>query len=422
MSLKQLPSEVFTTKFYDYSIDYVVINGIKMYAISNILYQYNKVNKTEKILTYWLRLKETKELFKTLVEEYDKSHKTDDNSPPDYSQGRVKDDFNSENKEPLKSQKFILSNNNIFIPGIIQKIYFGTRNFGANWVYVVNAVLLHDILCWLDRSFAYKLYSYLETIREQDNDKLTTEINSQKIIIDELQLKSDNLHKINSEQQQKITELTDTNSKLTKENEALVKENKFYEFCDKNSSAVITDLKKDINTLKEVNDNVSKINISLVFKNTKLNNMLNESNTRLKELETNLNSTVQHKTKEIKKQINDRLVHDSKPNQWFVKACKTRTRNTITIKTSYCHLSPSPKDIRTSVYCCKNLPNGLVFRREAATELKDLVEKFGGRQKNISTFVIPVQYINISDEDLDQRIRAAMKATRKRLGWRHDLN
>ena len=114
MSLKQLPSEVFTTKFYDYSIDYVVINGIKMYAISNILYQYNKANKTEKILTYWLRLKETKELFKTLVEEYDKSHKTDDNSPPDYSQGRVKDDFNSENKEPLKSQKFILSNNKIF--------------------------------------------------------------------------------------------------------------------------------------------------------------------------------------------------------------------------------------------------------------------------------------------------------------------
>ena len=150
--------------------------------------------------------------------------------------------------------------------------------------------------------------------------------------------------------------------------------------------------------------------------------MLNESNTRLKELETDLNTAVQHKTKEIQKQINDRLVHDSKPNQWFVKACKTRTRNTITIKTNYCHLNPSPKDIRTSVYCCKNLPNGLVFRREVATELKDLVEKFGGRQKNISTFVIPTQYINISDEDLDQRIRAAMKTTRKRLGWRHDLN
>ena len=237
------------------------------------------------------------------------------------------------------------------------------------------------------------MYSYLETIREQDNDKLTNEINSQKIIIDELQLKSDNLDKINSEQQQKITELSVTNSKLTEENEALVKENKFYEFCDKNSSAVITDLKKDINTLKEVNDNVSKINISLVFKNTKLNNMLNESSTRLKELETNLNTAVQHKTKEIKKQINDRLVYDSKPNQWFVKACKTRTCNTITIKTSYCHLSPSPKDIRTSVYCCKNLPNGLVFRREAATELEDLVKTFGGRRKNISTFVIHRDHI-----------------------------
>ena len=417
-----LPYKVFTTKFYNYTIDYVIINGIKMYVVSNIIQQYNKINKTDKTLAYWLRLKETRALFNTIVEEYKKTNNNDDFLIPDYNQELKNNKNNDKNKDDCKIDKNIDKTYGINIPGIIQRLDFFIDNFYKKNVYLVNAVLLHDIICWLDRSFAYKLYSYLETIREQDNDKLTTEINSQKIIIDELQLKSDNLHKINSEQQQKITELSDTNSKLTKENEALVKENKFYEFCDKNSSAVITDLKKDINTLKEVNDNVSKINISLVFKNTKLNNMLNESNTRLRELETNLNTAVQHKTKEIKKQINDRLVHDSKPNQWFVKACKTRTRNTITIKTSYCHLNPSPKDIRTSVYCCKNLPNGLVFRREAATELKDLVEKFGGRRKNISTFVIPTQYINVSDEDLDQRIREAMKATRKRLGWRHDLN
>ena len=417
-----LPYKVFTTKFYNYTIDYVIINGIKMYVVSNIIQQYNKINKTDKTLAYWLRLKETHALFNTIVEEYKKTNNNDDFLIPDYNQELKNSKNDGKNKDVCKIDKNIDKTYGINIPGIIQRLDFFIDNFYKKNVYLVNAVLLHDIICWLDRSFAYKLYSYLETIREQDNDKLTTEINSQKIIIDELQLKSDNLHKINSEQQQKITELSDTNSKLTKENEALVKENKFYEFCDKNSSAVITDLKKDINTLKEVNDNVSKININLVFKNTKLSNMLNESNTRLRELETDLNTAVQHKTKEIKKQIKDRLVHDSKPNQWFVKACKTRTHNTITIKTSYCHLNPSPKDIRTSVYCCKNLPNGLVFRREAATELKDLVEKFGGRRKNISTFVIPTQYINISDEDLDQRIREAMKATRKRLGWRHDLN
>ena len=43
--------------------------------------------------------------------------------------------------------------------------------------------------------------------------------------------------------------------------------------------------------------------------------MLSESNTKLKELETDLNTAVQHKTKEIKKQIKDRLVCDSAPNQ-----------------------------------------------------------------------------------------------------------
>ena len=393
------------TKFYDYYVFYIDINGTTMYVVSTIINQFNKVNKTNKRLNDWLRLKTTQDLFKDIVNEY----KINDNNINSELCGTFNKALNiniNEDNTPVRN--ISIDTKDIYIPGVMQKIYISNLKYNEKELYAVNAYILHNIITWLDSIFGYKLFIYLETIRKQDNDKLTAEINKQKIIIDELQ-NSNNILQV------KI-------SKLSEENEALVKDNKLYEFCDKTSSAVITSLRKDIDTLKEINDNVSKINISLVFKNTKLNNMLNESNTRLKELETDLNTAVQHKTKEIQKQINDRLVHDSKPNQWFVKACKTRTRNTITIKTNYCHLNPSPKDIRTSVYCCKNLPNGLVFRREVATELKDLVEKFGGRQKNISTFVIPVQYINISDEDLDQRIRAAMKTTRKRLGWRHDLN
>ena len=393
------------TKFYDYYVFYIDINGTTMYVVSTIINQFNKVNKTNKRLNDWLRLKTTQDLFKNIVNEY----KNNDNNINSELCGnsRKASNININGDNTLVSN-ISIDAKNIYVPGVMQKIYISDLKYNEKELYAVNAYILHNIITWLDNIFGYKLFMYLETIRKQDNDKLTAEINNQKIVIDELQ-NSNNILQV------KI-------SKLSEENEALVKDNKLYEFCDKTSSAVITGLRKDIDTLKEINDNVSKININLVFKNTKLNNMLNESNTRLKELETDLNTAVQHKTKEIQKQINDRLVHDSKPNQWFVKACKTRTRNSITIKTNYCHLNPSPKDIRTSVYCCKNLPNGLVFRREVAIELKDLVEKFGGRQKNISTFVIPVQYINISDEDLDQRIRAAMKTTRKRLGWRHDLN
>ena len=393
------------TKFYDYYVFYIDINGTTMYVVSTIINQFNKVNKTNKRLNDWLRLKTTQDLFKDIVNEY----KINDNNINSELCGTFNKALNiniNEDNTPVRN--ISIDTKDIYIPGVMQKIYISELKYNEKELYAVNAYILHNIITWLDNIFGYKLFMYLETIRKQDNDKLTAEINNQKIVIDELQ-NSNNILQV------KI-------SKLSEENEALVKDNKLYEFCDKTSSAVITGLRKDIDTLKEINDNVSKININLVFKNTKLSNMLNESNTRLKELETDLNTAVQHKTKEIQKQINDRLVHDSKPNQWFVKACKTRTRNTITIKTNYCHLNPSPKDIRTSVYCCKNLPNGLVFRREVAIELKDLVEKFGGRQKNIFTFVIPTQYINISDEDLDQRIRAAMKTTRKRLGWRHDLN
>ena len=402
----------YSTKFYNYDIYYVIINGITMYLVSSLLNQYNKINNKNKRISDWLHTKDTSDVIRAIYSEYKKQCENENNCGNGNSRCR-QNLFNDGVKQDafisLKNFTTIdMSSKNICVPGVIQKIELHINEFRSNDTFIVNAVILHNILFWLDKIFAYKLFMYLETIRNQDNDKLTAEINNQKIVIDELQ-NSNNILQV------KI-------SKLSEENEALVKDNKLYEFCDKTSSAVITGLRQDIDTLKEINDNVSKININLVFKNTKLSNMLNESNTRLKELETDLNTAVQHKTKEIQKQINDRLVHDSKPNQWFVKACKTRTRNTITIKTNYCHLNPSPKDIRTSVYCCKNLPNGLVFRREVATELKDLVEKFGGRQKNISTFVIPTQYINISDEDLDQRIRAAMKATRKRLGWRHDLN
>ena len=393
------------TKFYDYHVFYIDINGTTMYVVSTIINQYNKANKTNKRLNDWLRLKTTQDLFKDLVNEY----KNNDNIDNLEFCGNFRKTLNTSIIEDNSLVKNISINiRNIYVPGVIQKIHISNLKYNEKELYAVNAYILHNIITWLDNIFGYKLFMYLESIRKQDNDKLSAEINNQKIIIDELQ-NSNNILQV------KI-------SKLSEENESLVKDNKLYEFCDKNSSAVITNLRKDIVTLKEINDNVSKINIGLVFKNTKLNTMLNESNTKLKELETDLNTVVQYKTKEIKKQVKDRLVHDSAPNQWFVKVCKSRSRNVITIKTSYCHLSPRPKDIRTSVYCCKNLPNGLVFRREAAIELEELVKKFGGRQKNISTFVIPIQYINISDEDLDQHIRAAMKTTRKRLGWRHDLN
>lgn len=47
------------TKFYDYYVFYIDINGTTMYVVSTIINQFNKVNKTNKRLNDWLRLKTT---------------------------------------------------------------------------------------------------------------------------------------------------------------------------------------------------------------------------------------------------------------------------------------------------------------------------------------------------------------------------
>ena len=142
-----LPYKVFTTKFYNYTIDYVIINGIKMYVVSNIIQQYNKINKTDKTLAYWLRLKETRALFNTIVEEYKKTNNNDDFLIPDYNQELKNSKNDGKNKDVCKIDKNIDKTYGINIPGIIQRLDFFIDNFYKKNVYLVNAVLLHDIIC-----------------------------------------------------------------------------------------------------------------------------------------------------------------------------------------------------------------------------------------------------------------------------------
>ena len=48
--------------FYEYTIRMPIINNTKMYVVSDLLKQYNKINNTEKHIRDWLKRQDTREL------------------------------------------------------------------------------------------------------------------------------------------------------------------------------------------------------------------------------------------------------------------------------------------------------------------------------------------------------------------------
>lgn len=172
------------TKFYDYYVFYIDINGTTMYVVSTIINQFNKVNKTNKRLNDWLRLKTTQDLFKNIVNEYKINDNTDNLEICGNSRKASNININEDNTH---IKNISIDTKDIYVPGVIQKIYISNLKYNEKELYAVNAYILHNIITWLDNIFGYKLFMYLETIRKQDNDKLTAEINNQKIVIDELQ-------------------------------------------------------------------------------------------------------------------------------------------------------------------------------------------------------------------------------------------
>ena len=146
---KGLKYEFIEVNFYEYTIRMTIINNTKMYVVSDILKQYNKINNTDKRIYKWLKREDTRELLQFCR---DKLHE------PNGSCENNEDDF-------------------VDIPGVIMKIDKFYNNLKA---YIVNGAILHDILIWVDKVFAYKVYSFLDNMREINNDRFVEILNSNK--------------------------------------------------------------------------------------------------------------------------------------------------------------------------------------------------------------------------------------------------
>ena len=138
--------------FYEYTIRMTIINDTKMYVVTDLLKQYNKINNTDKRFNDWLRRKDTQELLQF------------------YRNEKIREIPASKNNEDEFSN----------IPGVIMKIDYKINNNITNKAYLVNGAILHDILIWVDKIFASRVYNFLDNMREINNDRFVEILNSNK--------------------------------------------------------------------------------------------------------------------------------------------------------------------------------------------------------------------------------------------------
>ena len=161
-------------KFYEYTIRMTTINNICMYLVSDIINQYNKINKTNKRIRDWTRRKDTQELLN-----FYRQNSTAEISVVE----KTIDDFDNYGN----------------IPGVIMKINYYNNNNNTIKSLIVNADILHDILLWIDKVFAYKVRNFLENMRSINNDRFTEILNANKDQEKQIELMKDQINEYEQE-------------------------------------------------------------------------------------------------------------------------------------------------------------------------------------------------------------------------------
>lgn len=138
-------------KFYEYTIRMTIVNDTEMFLATDLLKQYNEINHTDKRINDWMKRKDTQELFQF----YRDTNPGVAISAPENNE----DDFSN-------------------IPNVIMKIDYKINNNITNKAYIVNGAILHDILMWVNKVFAHKVYNFLDNMREINNDRFTEILNS----------------------------------------------------------------------------------------------------------------------------------------------------------------------------------------------------------------------------------------------------
>ena len=180
--------EIIDTKFLDYDIRSCIVDNTEMFLVSDLIRQYNKINKTNKQLSDYLRTKDTKELLNAMNEEINEGF-----LGPEYSPDLI---FNNKN-------------NNFDIPHIIKFIKL-QKHSGVTIGYVVCEELLIQCLMWVNKKFAIKVSKFLKNLRSINNNRFTEILNANKDQEKQISLLQDQI----KEYEQQIKEYKEENKHL----------------------------------------------------------------------------------------------------------------------------------------------------------------------------------------------------------------
>ena len=154
--------------FYDYKIRMCVIDGTKMYLVSDLLRQYNEKHGTNKRFFKYLENKQAQEVIEYMTKS------VAPNSVLRSEEGQNERKFSSTEFGATKIGAISAEDEKWDIPHVIQYKTLPMSG-GANKGYIVCEELLHACLEWADPVFACAIYRFLTRLRERDNDYLRKE-------------------------------------------------------------------------------------------------------------------------------------------------------------------------------------------------------------------------------------------------------
>lgn len=137
--------EIETVQFFEYNIRSTVIDGVKMFLVSDLLNQYNGKHGVNKRFRNYLKNEQTKRLLT-----------------------KKREILGGSNSNSLGNTETKYWN----ISKTINYVSFGKIYNGAHKGYVVCEELLIACLMWADPEFAWSVYTFLKEQRAKDNNFL----------------------------------------------------------------------------------------------------------------------------------------------------------------------------------------------------------------------------------------------------------
>ena len=309
-------------KFFDYNVYHVCINGVEMYAVTELLRQYAELHDKKRILLpHYLELESTKKYIDMLCKKYckndiysskgnlqDKNCTLHDDRDPDHRETLEKDSSDIESVEndnsDAKDSDIMYKDSDR--PGIITKFSFDGYGFSTlKEATLMCEKLLTHCLMWLDINFADDIFNFIEKLRHQDNDFLKHNLEIVEIENNELKL-------MTQKQTQLISDIQSKNDELNSKNKELEVVNTSLDTKVKELEVVNTSLDTKNKELVKINSTLESKNASLVKINSKLNTKINELN----KINSEINSKINYLHR-INSNLNSKITELTKLNEEF---------------------------------------------------------------------------------------------------------